>query len=83
MIARLYGRLVNARTELEQAHAEAKRREMAQNAAEQANRTKSEFLALMSHELRTPMTAILAFTEMLKEQRPFGVRSHHLFQRLP
>ena len=33
-------------------------------AAEKANRAKSEFLSNMSHELRTPMHAILSFADM-------------------
>ncbi|HJQ39278.1 MAG TPA: ATP-binding protein [Thermoanaerobaculia bacterium] len=33
--------------------------------AQQANRTKDEFLATLSHELRTPLTAILGWARML------------------
>jgi PAS domain S-box-containing protein len=40
----------------------------AAEAAEAANRTKSQFLANMSHELRTPLNAIVGFSEMLMEE---------------
>jgi PAS domain S-box-containing protein len=34
--------------------------------AEEANRTKDDFLATVSHELRTPLTAILGWTSILR-----------------
>ena len=39
--------------------------EVAMQAAEDANQSKSLFLANMSHEIRTPMNAILGFAEIL------------------
>jgi PAS domain S-box-containing protein len=38
----------------------------AQQALEDANRRKDQFLATLSHELRTPMTAVLGWVRMLK-----------------
>lgn len=41
--------------------------EAARDAAEEANRVKSQFLANMSHELRTPLNAILNFTGFIAD----------------
>jgi signal transduction histidine kinase/DNA-binding LacI/PurR family transcriptional regulator len=42
-------------------------RKQAQETAQNANRSKSMFLASMSHELRTPLNAIVGYSEMLTE----------------
>ena len=39
----------------------------AKNTAEEASRTKSEFLSNVTHELRTPLNAIMGFSELLQE----------------
>lgn len=42
------------------------RAEEARRRADDANRTKTEFLAVMSHELRTPLNAIAGYAELLE-----------------
>jgi signal transduction histidine kinase len=46
---------------------EANRLRVEKEAAQEADRTKSGFLAMVSHELRTPLTTIIGYSEMLKE----------------
>ena len=53
---------------LREAERQRERAEEAGRIAEEANRTKSHFLAATSHELRTPLNAILGYSEILSEE---------------
>ena len=52
--------------------------------ADDANRSKAEFLGRMSHEFRTPLNSVLGFTNVLLKKMKVepGSREYHLLQRI-
>jgi signal transduction histidine kinase/DNA-binding response OmpR family regulator len=59
-------------------------RKHAVEAAESANRAKSEFLSSMSHELRTPLNAVIGFAQMLdfNPKEPLSAIQRKCVQRI-
>jgi signal transduction histidine kinase/DNA-binding response OmpR family regulator/CHASE3 domain sensor protein len=54
------------------------------DAAEEANRAKSAFLATMSHELRTPLNSVIGFANLLRRNRAgtFGAQDLQFLDRI-
>jgi signal transduction histidine kinase len=53
---------------------------IARDAAFEANRSKSAFLAAMSHELRTPLNAVIGFAEIMSSEL-FGPLGHRKYSQ--
>lgn len=63
-------RLIGTHVDITRRMADTEALAVAKEAAEQASRAKSAFLATMSHELRTPLNAVIGFSDVLLSGAP-------------